>query len=127
MENLIDLKYDLQPYQVTQIQMDFKQEKVLRELLLIFTNIVINYDIYTIWEQIINDWHNMIIKYSQQQLLSHQMLYAESYQEDDDDDDDTEYFEYEPVFDENDSRRYSHGHEQKQRIDQSLTTNSNLM
>ena len=117
-QNLIDSKYHLQPHQITQIQIDFKQEKLLRYLLLIMTKVIVNYNVYELWDCMMRDFKDMMAKYAQQQLMTHQVLYAECYNEDDgkeegddvsvDDNDAVECYEYEPVFGPNDDRKYSH-------------------
>eukprot|EP01083_Nonionella_stella_P306272 1072063_1 len=87
-QNLIEAEYELQPHQKTQIQMDYKLERLLRYLLMISTKVIINYNVYKIWNDLIRDWKEMIARYTQSQILAHQMLHAECYLEDSDDDDD---------------------------------------
>merc|ERR1712150_163003 len=117
---LADLDYQFQPHQATQRAMDMKQEKSMRRLLVLMTAVILHYDVPTLWTQIIADWNQTMSDYARRQLMAFQTFYAEIDHGDGSDDDEkddslaicseTEEYGYEPVFDENDSRKYSHNH-----------------
>ena len=102
---LIEAEYQMQPHQVAQVQGDYEEEKELRSLLLMMTKVLTQYNVNAVWKRLIGDWHAMIRRYAQRQLLCHQVLYAEAYQDvedgaDDEQEEEEEEYEYEPVFDE---------------------------